>query len=50
MIDQEHVNNLKAIVGEDYITTSKPIRISYLAESIMDLDSETADIVIGPNL
>ncbi len=48
MIDQKHVEYLKTIVGEEYGTTSKPIRVSYLAKSIMDIDSETADVVVRP--
>ncbi|MGC1122431.1 MAG: FAD-binding oxidoreductase, partial [Candidatus Methanofastidiosia archaeon] len=48
MIEEKHVTALKTIVGEDFVTTSKPIRISYIAKSIMDIDSETADVVIRP--
>jgi FAD/FMN-containing dehydrogenase len=49
MMDQKHVEAFKQIVGDDYVTASKPIRVSYVAKSIMDLDSEIADVVIRPN-
>ncbi len=48
MMDQKHVEALKAIVGEEYITTSKPIRMSYVAKSIMEMDSEVADVIVRP--
>lgn len=48
MINEKHIEGLKAIVGEEYVTTSKPIRVSYLAKSIMDIDSEVSDVVVRP--
>ena len=42
------VESLKRIVGEKYVTTSKPILAAYISKSIMGLESTEADVIVRP--
>jgi FAD/FMN-containing dehydrogenase len=47
-VTPEIVKRIAKVVGDKYVTTSKPILYSYLSKGIMGLESVVADCVVRP--
>ena len=47
-VTAEVVSALESIVGKEYVTTSKPILMSYVARGIMGLESTAPEVVVRP--
>ncbi len=46
--DEKDLEAIQGIVGKDYATNNKAITASYLAKSVMGLESQIPDIVVRP--
>ena len=47
-INDEVVKKLTAICGEEFVTTSEPLRHSYMAKGIMGLEAELPEVIVRP--
>jgi len=47
-VTDEVVKKLVAICGDQYVTTSEPLRHSYMAKGIMGLEAVVPEVVIRP--
>ena len=47
-VTPEIVKRIASIVGEKFVTTSKPVLYSYLSKGIMGLEATVADCVVRP--
>ncbi len=47
-VTDEVVDKLKAICGEKYVTTSEPLRHSYMAKGIMGLEAVLPECIVRP--
>ncbi|MHA2003207.1 MAG: FAD-binding oxidoreductase, partial [Candidatus Thorarchaeota archaeon] len=47
-VTDEVVKKLVAICGDEYVTTSEPLRHSYMARGIMGMEAVVPEVVIRP--
>ncbi|MFW9770077.1 MAG: FAD-binding oxidoreductase, partial [Candidatus Thorarchaeota archaeon] len=47
-VTDDVVNKLTAICGEQYVTTSEPLRHSYMARGIMGLEAVVPEVIVRP--
>ena len=47
-VNDELVKKLVAICGDKYVTTSEPLRHSYMARGIMGMEAELPEVIVRP--